>query len=120
MPEAAPAGYNERMSVVVSRIPVVAGCAYIERVRRLPSSLTVALQVEQGNRYLPHAVAVLANGEKVGYVAPEVARSCYEKVASRPAEAGPLRCPARRASHVDHETSGIELLLDFSGIGMLE
>lgn len=108
------------MSLVVSRIPLVAALAYIERVRRLPSSLTVALQVEKGNRYFPHAVAVLANGEKVGYLAPEVARGCYEKVASRPAEAGPLTCAARRASQADHESSGVELLLDFSGTGLLE
>jgi hypothetical protein len=97
---------------------MVAGLAYVERVRRLPSSLTVALQVEKDNRYLPHAIAVLANGEKVGYVAPEFARGCYQQVASRPAESGALTCPARRASHIDHETSGVELLLDFSGTGL--
>src|SRR5262245_15921067 len=107
-------------SRVLQHIPVVGGVAYIERVRRLPSSLTVTLQIEKENRYLPHAIAVLANGEKVGYVAPEIARQCYERVEARPAEAGPLTCPARRASHTDHETSGVELLLDFSGIGMLE
>jgi hypothetical protein len=107
-------------SRVASHIPVVGGLAYAERVRRLPSSLTVALQVEKDNRYFPHAIAVLANGEKVGYVAPEVARGCYERVASRPAEAGPLTCPARRSSHTDREASGVALLLDFSATGLLE
>ena len=95
----------------LSRIPVVAGLAYVERVARLPSGLTVTLQAEPENRYFRHAIAVLANGEKVGYVAPEVSRRYFEPLTSHGA---PVTCPARRATRSDHESSGVELLLDFS------
>ena len=100
---------------ILDRIPVVAGLAYIERVRRLPSVFTATLQVESGNQYFRHAVAVVAGGEKVGYVAPEIASRYYETLKSaEPA----LTCPGGRASHADHEASGVELLLDFSGVPM--
>jgi hypothetical protein len=98
---------------LLQRIPVVAGLAYLERVRRLPSSVTVTLQPETDHRYFLHAIAVMANNEKVGYVAPEIARRYYTPLVEHSA---PVTCPARRASPMDHETSGIELLLDFSGL----
>ena len=98
---------------VLHRVPVVAGVAYIERVRRLPSTFPVTLVVEPGNRYFRHAIAVVASGENVGYVAPEVARRYYDGVKSA---AVPIECPARRAAASDHETSGVELLLDFSNL----
>jgi hypothetical protein len=98
---------------LLRRIPVVAGRAYIERLSRLPPSFTAALQPERENRYLPQALAVIANGEKVGYVAPEVARRYYEPISAHPTV---LTCPARRASLSDRETSGVELLLDFSDL----
>jgi hypothetical protein len=96
---------------ILERIPVVAGLGYVERVRPLPSSFVATLQVEPENRYFRHAIAVTVNGEKVGYVAPEIARSWWDAIrgATRP-----VSCPARRASQSDHETSGVELLLDFS------
>ena len=96
---------------LLERIPVVAGVAYIERVRLLPSTFTASLAPEPNNRYFPHAIAVLVNGEKVGYVAPEIARRYYEPLSTA---IEPSACPGRRASHSDHETSGVELLLDFS------
>jgi hypothetical protein len=95
---------------ILDRIPVVAGLAYIERVRRLPSAFTAVLQVEPDNRYFRHAVAVTVNGEKVGYLAPEIARSYYDTIESA---VQPVTCPGRPARHSDHETSGVELLLDF-------
>ena len=77
---------------ILQRIPVVAGIAFIEHVRRLPSAFTATLQVEPENRYFRHAIAVIAAGEKVGYVAPEVARShlsaCAMPRRRRPARAG--------------------------------
>jgi hypothetical protein len=100
---------------VLSRIPVVAGVAYIERVRRLPPSFTATLAVEPDNRYFRHAIAVLGNGEKVGYVAPEIAAAVYDSVK---ASAAPLTCPARLAARTDHETSGVEILLDFSALAL--
>lgn len=98
---------------LLRRIPTVAGLAYIERVRLLPSSAIVSLHPERENRYFRHAIAVMANGEKVGYVAPEVAVRYYEPVSAYSAV---LTCPARRASRSDQETSGVELLLDFSAL----
>lgn len=95
---------------------MVGGVAYIERVRRLPASFTVSLSAEPDNRYFRHAIAVLAGGEKVGYIAPEVAAGVFEGVK---AAAAPLTCPARRASSSDHDTSGVELLLDFSALSLL-
>jgi len=95
------------------RIPMVAGLAYIERIRRLPSQLTVTLQPEREDRYFLHAIAVLADGGKVGYVAPEIARRYHAPMLAHPA---PLTCPARRASISDHQASGVELILDFSDL----
>ena len=92
---------------------MVAGLAYVERVRRLPASFTATLAAEPENRYFPHAIAVLADGEKVGYVAPEVAAGIFDQLKAAPAA---VTCPARRASRSDHETSGVEILLDFSNL----
>jgi hypothetical protein len=100
---------------VLRHIPVVAGLAYIERVRRLPSSFTATLVPEPDNRYFFHAIAVIASGEKVGYVAPEVARRYFDGIKS---SASPVECPGRRAKGSDHETSGVELLLDFSSLSI--
>jgi hypothetical protein len=96
---------------ILRRIPVVAGLAYVERVRRLPPSFTATLAVEPGNRYFRQAIAVLVEGEKIGYVAPEIARGYYEPLEKHGA---PVTCPARNAGREDHETSGVEVLLDFS------
>lgn len=98
----------------LKRIPVVAGIAYLERVRRQPSAFTAQLVPERDHPYFAHAIAVKTSGEKVGYVAPEVARRYYGPLT---AESAPqVSCPARRAAATDHETSGVELLLDFSEI----
>jgi hypothetical protein len=101
------------MASILSRIPVVAGIAYIERVRRLPASFVATLAAEPDNRYFRHAIAVLVDGEKVGYVAPEIAAGIYDRVT---AAGTPLTCQGRRAARSDHETSGVEILLDFSGL----
>jgi hypothetical protein len=98
---------------ILRRIPVVAGIAFLDQVRRLPSAFTATLQAEPENRYFRHAIAVMFAGEKVGYVAPEVARSYYDRVRDA---AGPLTCPGRRARHIDHESSGVELFLDFTAL----
>ncbi len=97
----------------LKRIPMVAGCALIERVRRLASNVVVTLQPEKANRYFLNAIAVMANNEKVGYVAPEIARRYHAPLV---AHAGAVTCPARRGTPSDHETSGVELLLDFSAL----
>jgi hypothetical protein len=98
---------------ILRRIPVVGGLAYIDHVRRLPSAFTATLQIEPENRYFPHAIAVVAAGAKAGYVAPEVARRYFTAVAAATED---VTCPGRRSSHTDHETSGVELFLDFTNV----
>ena len=102
---------------ILSRIPVVAGVAYKERVHALPAAFTASLAAEPDNRYFMHAIAVLADGEKIGYVAPEVATGYFEAVKASEAT---WSCPARRATAIDHETSGVEVLLDFSALPVLQ
>ena len=101
------------MTDILARIPVVAGVAYRERVSALPASFTVTLAAEPENRYFRHAIAVLANGEKIGYVAPEIGPNYYDLVEN---SATAVTCPGRRSSRMDHETSGVEVLLDFSAL----
>jgi hypothetical protein len=96
-----------------ARIPVVAGLAYIERYRQLPPRFTATLSVEPDNRYFRCAIAVSCESGKVGYVAPEVAVQYYETVGTA---AAPVTCPAQRGSRSDHETSGVELFLDLTGL----
>jgi hypothetical protein len=101
---------------ILSRIPVVAGVAYRERLQRLPPSFDVTLAVEPDNRYFRHAIAVLVHGEKIGYIAPEIATRYYDSVRDSGAV---VTCPARRASPMDHESSGVEVLLDFSALPLV-
>lgn len=98
---------------LLRRIPVVGGLGYREYIERLPTSFIATLAAEPENRYLPQAIAVLVEQGKVGYVAPEIGRRYYEPLRAHGAET-PLSCAARRAAPSDHETSGVELLLDFS------
>lgn len=103
-------------SSILQRIPVVAGVAYIERVRRLPATFTVTLAAEPDQRYFRHAIAVLADGAKVGYIAPEIAARYF---AALKEYSGTVTCPARCGDRSDHETSGVELLLDFSAFPLV-
>jgi hypothetical protein len=97
--------YNVDVSETVTRrLPVVAGLAYIERVRRLPSRFTVTLTPEPDNRFNPQAVAVLVGGEKVGYLPPELS--------SHYAHGPAVECPARHATPSVLENTGVAILLD--------
>lgn len=100
---------------VLHRIPVVAGLAYIERVRPLPPTFTVTLVPEPDNRYFQKAIAIVSGGGKVGYLAPEISRRYFEPLVAR-GTAEPATCPGRRGSRADHESSGVEILLDFSAL----
>ena len=102
---------------ILRRIPVVAGLAYIERVRQLPSTFTAELVPERENRYFRHAIAVKVGGDKVGYIAPEVAPRYYGPLLAR--GGSPVTCPGRRATSSDHQTSGVELMLDFSALDVM-
>ena len=71
------------MADVTSRIPVVAGLAF-EQVRRQPSSFEATLVAEPGKRYFARAIAVMSPaGEKLGYVAPELALHYSSRSAPR-------------------------------------
>lgn len=61
--------------------PLVAGLAFRERLNQLPAEFQATLRVEPENPYNPRAVAVVGPTGKVGYVAPELARELYQKVA---------------------------------------
>lgn len=100
---------------IMRRVPVVGGLGYIEHVRTLPASFTATLAVEPENRYFRHAIAVLVSGQKAGYIAPEIAASVYDTVKT---SAQPLTFSGRRGSRSDHDTSGVELLLDLSGLSL--
>ncbi len=102
---------------LTERVPVVSGLAYVENLRSLPQTFTVALSAETDNRYFRHAIAVLAGTGKIGYVAVEVAPHYYQSIK---ASTAPITCQARRASVFDHETSGVEVLLDMSGVPAAE
>ena len=74
----------------------------------------MALSAETGNRYFRHAIAVLAGSGKVGYVAPEIAGHYYDAIKS--VHVADYLCRSPRICISDHETSGVELLLDMTGI----
>ena len=99
---------------ILQRIPVVGGLAYKERVQLLSSSFTAALAPEKNNRYFRHAIAVLVNGGKIGYVAPEIAAHYYEPLLAR--EGQPVTCPGRRAAPIEREQTGVESFVDFSSL----
>lgn len=96
----------------VTHVPVAAGQAYAESIRRLPSKFTVTLKAEPENRFNLAAVAVLANGEKIGYLPPEISRHYFEGL-----EAGAgVECPGRHASLSAHENTGVDVFLDLTGV----
>src|SRR3982750_2761188 len=95
----------------LTRVPVAAGLAYSERIQRLPSKFTATLSVEPGNRFNLTAVMVLVNGEKVGYLPADLSRRYHDVV-----QAGACECPGRRAPVAAIENTGVELLLDLSGV----
>jgi hypothetical protein len=96
----------------VTHVPVAAGPAYAERIQRLHSKFTVTLKAEPENRFNFAAVAVLAAGEKIGYLPPEISRHYFE-----PLKGGAgVECPGRRASLSAHEDTGVDILLDLTGV----
>jgi hypothetical protein len=95
----------------LTHIPVAAGLAYLERIQRLPSKFTATLAAEPDNRFNLTAVAVLVNGEKVGYLPADMSRRYHDVV-----KAAACDCPGRRAPVAALENTGVALLLDLSGV----
>ena len=96
----------------ITHVPVAAGPAYAERIQRLHSKFTVTLKAEPENRFNHTAVAVQADGETVGYLPPEISRHYFESLIGTPG----VLCPGRRASVSAREDTGVDILLDLTGV----
>ena len=96
----------------LTHVPVVAGPAYAERIQRLASKFTATLTAEPDNRFNLTAVAVMAAGEKIGYLPPDISRHYFETLKGGPG----VECPGRRASVSAHENTGVDVLLDLTGV----
>ena len=96
----------------VTRVPVAAGPAYAERIQRLHSTFAATLQAEPDNRFNPAAVVVSSDGEKIGYLPPEISRHYFEPLTGTPG----VQCPGRRASSSANDNTGVALLLDLTGV----
>ena len=102
-----------------SHVAVVGSRAYTERLRALPSEFTATLVPEPDNRYFLHAIAVMGPTGKVGYIAPEGARSRYEAIKAA-AAAGPVSCSARRGTADRTPQGAIEIFVDLSAFPVAE
>ena len=102
-----------------SHVAIVASLAYRERVADLPQEFDATLVVEPVNRYFRNAIAVHAPSGKIGYVAPEGARSRYDAIAAAAADAPPA-CRVRRADAGRTSEGAIEFYLDLSGFPIAE
>ena len=89
-----------------------AGPAYFERIQRLPSKFTATLKAEPDNRFNLAAVAVHAGGEKIGYLPPDISRHYFAALK----DGAGAECAGRHASHAAHENTGVDVLLDLTGV----
>ena len=96
----------------VTHVPVAAGPAYVERIQRLHSKFTATLKAEPDNRFNLAAVAVLADGQIIGYLPPEISRHYFDALKT----GSGVECPGRRAPLSEHENTGVDVLLDLTGI----
>jgi hypothetical protein len=96
-----------------SHTAVVGSLAYRERLAGLPAQFPAALVPEPDNRYFLQAIAVHGPEGKIGYVAPEAARRCYETIRAAAATAT-VSCPARRAGSDRTAQGAIEIFVDLS------
>jgi len=100
------------VAIPLTHTPVVAGPAYAEAIQRLPSKFTATLKAEPGNRFHLTAVAVMAAGEKIGYLPPDISPHYFEKLK----DGSTAECPGRRAPMASHENTGTDVLLDLTGV----
>jgi hypothetical protein len=70
--------------------------------------------LESDNRYFLHAVAVHGPAGKIGYIAPEAARSRYEAFKNAAAAGARVSCPARRAGDDRTAQGAIAVFVDLS------
>ena len=100
------------MTNPITHVPVAAGPAYDEQIQRLPSKFTATLRVEPDNRFNRQAVAVHANGGKIGYLPPELSRRYFDSLK----DGAGAECPGRRAPLSSHENTGTDIFLDLTGV----
>ena len=103
-------------TIPLTHVPVAAGPAYAEAIQRLPSKFTATLRAEPANRFNHAAVAVMASGEKIGYLPPEISRHYFTALK----DAQGVDCPGRRAPRSAHENTGTDILLDLTGVPCTE
>jgi hypothetical protein len=96
----------------LTHVPVAAGPAYFDRIQRLASKFVVTLRAEPENRFNFTAVAVIGGGEKIGYLPPEISRHYFQSLKN----GASADCPGRRASLSAHENTGVDVLLDLTGV----
>jgi hypothetical protein len=96
----------------LTHVPVAAGAAFIERLRQLPSRFTVTLRAEPGSRFNHTAVVVLSGGDVIGYLPPELSRRYFATLKDGPG----VEVPGRHASIAMIEDTGVEVLLDLTGV----
>lgn len=99
-------------TALITHVPVAAGPAYAERIQRLPSKFTATLKAEPDNRFNLTAVVVMTGGEKIGYLPPEISRHYFEPLKSGTG----AECPGRRAPLSAHDNTGVDILLDLTGV----
>src|SRR3954467_6911464 len=96
----------------IAHVPLAAGPAYFESIQRLPSKFTVTLKPEPDNRFNLSAVAGYAGGEKIGYLPPDISRHYFDALKEGPGAEG----QGRRAPLSAHENTGVDVLLDLTGV----
>lgn len=95
-----------------AHVPVAAGPAYADRIQRLPSKFIATLKAEPDNRFNFAAVAVYAGGEKIGYLPPDLSHHYFDTVK----QGSGVECPGRHAPLTAHENTGVDVLLDLTGV----
>jgi len=95
----------------ITHVPLAAGPDYLDRIQRLPSKFGATLKPEPANRFNLTAVAVYAGGEKIGYLPPDISRHYFHALKEDGAE-----CQGRRAPLSAHENTGVDVLLDLTGV----
>ncbi len=100
------------MTNPIEHVPLAAGPAYADRIQRLPSKFTATLKAEPDNRFSLTAVAVHAGGDKIGYLTPDISPHYFTTLKGGPG----ADCAGRRAPVSAHENTGVEVLLDLTGV----
>ena len=100
------------MTNPIEHVPLAAGPAYFERIQRLPSKFTATLTAEPDNRFNLTAVAVYAAGEKIGYLPPDLSGHYFNSLKGGTG----AECAGRRAPVSAHENTGVDVLLDLTGV----